>query len=215
MKSLLIVFLILFTGCTKKDNSQSTMNETQKINLLENNNLDKWTFYLTDSTVSPDLIWSVKNGIVLCTGSVNGYMRTKQKFSNYKLSLDWRWPGEPGNSGVLLHITGKDKVWPKCIEAQLMSGTAGDFFLIDSTDINERLDKTSNRVEKKNESSENAPGEWNHYEIVCSGDSIMVYVNDVLQNQASGASVSKGWIGLQSEGAPIEFRNISIELLKP
>lgn len=220
MKSVLLFCLIFLFGCNSKpaadDNSESaksgqSLAVKQVINLLENNSLDQWTFYLADSTVSPQTIWSVKDSIVQCSGAVNGYMRTNENYSDYKLTLDWRWSEEPGNSGVLLHITGTDNVWPKCIEAQLMSGNAGDFYLIGGSTVKEQVDKTSRRIEKKSENSENPAGEWNHYEIICSADQITLYVNGVLQNKASQASLQSGMIGLQSEGKPIEFKNIYLE----
>ncbi|NLF58841.1 MAG: DUF1080 domain-containing protein, partial [Candidatus Hydrogenedens sp.] len=60
-------------------------------------------------------------------------------------------------------------------------------------------------------SSEKPLGEWNQYKVVCKGDTIELYINGTLQNRATGCTVTSGIIGLQSEGTPIEFRNIHIE----
>jgi hypothetical protein len=68
-------------------------------------------------------------------------------------------------------------------------------------------------IRKKEESSENPIGEWNSYRIICENDKITCYVNDVLQNEGTATSISRGKIGLQSEGGPIEFRNIRLEPL--
>ena len=51
-------------------------------------------------------------------------------------------------------------------------------------------------------------GEWNVYEITCSGGGVELVVNGVLQNVGSDAAYSAGQIGLQSEGGPMEFRNV-------
>ena len=104
-----------------------------------------------------------------------------------------------------------DKVWPKSIEAQLLSENAGDFWLIDGTEIKEHKDKSSRRVGKREESSEKTPGEWNKYEIFCKGNTIQLYVNGVLQNEGTEASVQSGKICFQSEGKPIQFRSIYLE----
>ena len=48
-------------------------------------------------------------------------------------------------------------------------------------------------------------------EITCKGDTIEVKINGLLQNKATGSTVKQGFIGLQSEGGPIEFRNITLE----
>ena len=61
-----------------------------------------------------------------------------------------------------------------------------------------------------NMKADNPVGEWNTYEIVCKGDTIELTVNGVLQNKATGAAIQKGYIGFQSEGAPIMFRNMKL-----
>ncbi|HQE76458.1 MAG TPA: DUF1080 domain-containing protein, partial [Candidatus Hydrogenedentes bacterium] len=67
---------------------------------------------------------------------------------------------------------------------------------------------------RQNPSSEKKPGEWNTYEITCKGDTLELRVNGQLQNKATGMQVpAKGYIGLQSEGGPIMFRNIKLTLL--
>jgi hypothetical protein len=53
-------------------------------------------------------------------------------------------------------------------------------------------------------------GEWNRYEITCKGDTIELKVNGVKVNEGSRAERTKGKIALQSEGAPISFRNIKL-----
>lgn len=172
-----------------------------------------WVRFLPDANVDPDTVWQVKDGVIHCTGTPTGYLRTEQPYGDYRLELEWRWVEKPGNSGVLLHITGDDKVWPKSIEAQLKSDNAGDFYVIEGTDFKEHVNKDDRRVPKKAESNEKPIGEWNKMEIECKGDTIKVYVNGVLQNEATETSVAKGMIGLQSEGAPIEFRNIVLKTL--
>ena len=69
-------------------------------------------------------------------------------------------------------------------------------------------------VPKKEQGSENPPGQWNTYEIECLKDTIRCSVNGVLQNEGSNATETAGWICLQSEGSPIEFRNIYLERLR-
>ncbi|MCB9058565.1 MAG: DUF1080 domain-containing protein [Calditrichae bacterium] len=213
MKILIFLLVLVLLSCAEKKQSENEVQQQQKINLISNDSFDQWDFVLSDSSVDAQTIWTLKDSIVHCSGAVNGYMRTKEKFSNYILNIDWRWPDEPGNSGVLLHITGPDKVWPLCIEAQLMSGNAGDFYLIGGSTMREQEDPSSNRVQKQNESSERPAGEWNHYKIVVADSTITVFINDIKQNSASATSLQKGMIGLQSEGKPIEFKNIFLEPL--
>jgi len=63
-------------------------------------------------------------------------------------------------------------------------------------------------IGKQYESSENPPGEWNSYDIICKNNTIQLLVNTVEQNEGVNASYSSGAICLQAEGSPIEFRNI-------
>ena len=177
-----------------------------------------WKLYVPDENFDLTQNWSVENGIIKCEGSPAGYMRTVKEYENYKLIVEWRWPGQGGNNGVLLHVSEPDAVWPKSIEAQLHSGNAGDFWVIGGAEFKEHRENDRGRVEgrrtvKLEESSEKPLGEWTRYEILCQGDTIKVYVNGVLQNVATESSVTKGYIGLQSEGTPIEYRKVELEAL--
>ncbi len=185
------------------------------IPLFDGKTMQGWVQFLPDPNADPSKTWMAKDGVIHCTGEPAGYIRTDKKFSNYHLQLEWRWAGKPGNSGVLLHVQDKDEVWPKSIEAQLMHENAGDFWVIGGTDFQEHTDKDDRRVPKREKSSEKKPGEWNQYDIWCVGDTIRLFVNGVLQNEATKCTVTEGYIALQSEGAPIEFRNIKLRKIEP
>ena len=176
-----------------------------------------WKLFVPDDSIDVKDVWSVKDGVIHCKGAPNGYMRTKAEYSNYILYLDWRWVEKGSNSGVLLHAQQPDQVWPNCIECQLKSGNAGDLVLIGTGSITVDGEKYQNTekflvIPKKHETNEKPIGEWNSYKIVCKENNIDCYVNGVLQNNGTQASLSKGNIAFQSEGAPIEFRNIRLEL---
>lgn len=213
--SVLAVFLSVF-GCEGKPEPAKTQ---KKVMLWNGKDFTGWKLFIPDENIDVHEIWSVKNGVVHCKGKPNGYMRTEAKYENYKLHLEWRWAAEPTNSGVLLHASGTEKVWPRCVECQLKAGSAGDFVLINGTGVTvdgrdmQDVDKQFVGVGKKQASSEKPAGQWNTYDIECKGDTIRCSVNGVLQNEGTNATDTAGWICLQSEGSPIEFRNIYIELL--
>jgi hypothetical protein len=99
-----------------------------------------------------------------------------------------------------------------------MAGNAGDLVLIGakSITVNDSLYTNTGRflvIPKREESNEQVVGQWNSYKIICKGDAINCYVNGVLQNEGTKASLNGGKIGLQSEGTAIEFRNIQLEML--
>lgn len=178
-----------------------------------------WTYHLEKPGVKPSDVWSVKDGVLHCTGTPTGYLITKDStFENYKLTLDWRWPGKGGNNGVLVHVTkpGELGVWPKCFEVQLQSGTAGELWVIGTTLKTKHADTHVDDRRHKNTiaGAEKPVGEWNTMEITCRDNEIEVKVNGYLVNQATSLSQQRGAIALQSEGTPIEYRNIKLTKLR-
>ena len=185
---------------------------SERISLFNGQDLSGWVFVLRDASVDPMTVWSVSDGVIHCTGEPFGYMRTEADYADYVLHVEWRWPGEPSTSGVFVHMSEPDVIFPKSIECQLQAGAAGDFVAFKGVKFKELV--RGWMLRKKAESSEKPPGEWNTYRIICRGNTIQLFVNDVLQNEATETTVSSGKICLQSEGGPIEFRNIYIEPLE-
>ena len=179
--------------------------------LWNGRDLTGWTFHLSDTNINPADVWSVHDGALRITGKPNGYLRSEQAFSNYVLHVEWRWLATNGNSGVLVHINGPDKVWPESVEAQLRSGSAGEVIGL-GTDFDGPVINNRKRA-KIAQSSEHPVGEWNAYDIVCQANTMKVSVNGVPKNQVEQMSVTSGSVGLQSEGAPIEFRNVWVKPL--
>jgi hypothetical protein len=169
---------------------------------------------------NPDDMFVVKDGVIECAGQPSGYIITEKEYGDYVLELEWKWPAKAGNSGVLLHCSGKDMIWPKSAEAQLFAKNAGDIWLIGGykLDVDEgRQDKKTPRHYfrmNKEKSVEKKPGEWNKYKITCKGDTIKLEVNGELLNEGKGGELTKGKIALQSEGSPIHFRNVKLTPVK-
>jgi hypothetical protein len=190
----------------------------EKILLWNGVDFAGWKRFLPDVSKDVNDTWSIADGLLRCAGSPAGYMRTETSYADYHLHVEWRWPGKPGNNGVLVHMSGQDVVWPRSLECQLASGNAGDFWVIGGLEFAEHA-KGGKRVNgrrtlKLHESSEKPAGEWNQYDIVCKDDWVVVLVNGVLQNVATRCSEKSGRICLQSEGAPIEYRNLWLEPLE-
>jgi hypothetical protein len=197
---------------TDKKNSGKKGSET--IILFNGKDLNNWVFKLKDPSVDPSTVFTIKNGIIHISGNPFGYMRTKETYSDYKLHVEWRWPVEATNSGVFVHAQQPDTIWLECVECQLKAGNAGDFVCMNGADMTERTDKSKPFVNKISSSSEKETAEWNTMEVVCSGNTIEVWVNEVRQNKGTNVNLSKGSICLQSEGKDVEFRNVYLEKLK-
>jgi len=193
------------------------------IPLFNGKDLSGWTFFLekrgpnADGSMKMEDVWKVDGGTLRCSGVPNGYIRTTADYRDFVLSLEWRWAEKPGNSGVLLRVTGPDKIWPKTVEAQLMSGNAGDFWLMDGATLDTdpaRADPKAGNHRLKMKAAERPAGEWNLYEITMDGDRVRLKINGEVVNEGTGAEEVAGKIALQSEGAPIEFRNIRLTPIK-
>lgn len=191
-----------------------------KIELFNGEDLDNWNIIVDSEDGEPSDLFYVEDGVMNTLGDPFGYIRTKESYSNFKLHLEWRWPEEPSNSGVLINVQGKEIIFPHCVECQLMNEKAGDIVLmgkgagITIKDSSYMVTSEEHRylaIPKFEESSEKTAGEWNSYDITSLDGTIEVVVNGVLQNKGTDMNPAEGNIALQSEGSPIQFRNIYLQ----
>jgi hypothetical protein len=194
----------------------------EPVALFNGKNLEGWGHYLVKPDVAREAVWSVRDGILVCQGEPLGYLYTLDDYTSYTLVVEWRWaPGtEPGNSGVLMRIGGEPRAIPRAYEAQLKSGAAGDVYGFWGRPLSGDASRMRSATgdEKlgdmvgfaRTEGHENPPGEWNRYEIRFDGPDLVVHVNGHKVNEATGAEVVAGPIGLQSEGGEIHFRKVEL-----
>jgi hypothetical protein len=181
--------------------------ETPAIRPFNGRDLAGWVaFPAAAADGSP--IWTVRDGMIRCAGAPKGYLRTSAVYSNYLLQVDWRWVGKPGNSGVFVHGSGPDKVWPHCYEAQLAAGNAGEIRSNGGSKFHADSKPTERSLPKRYATNERPAGEWNRCLIRCHGGDVTVIVNGVVQNELHQADSIAGWIALQSEGGVVEFRGL-------
>jgi len=191
------------------------------VDLFNGKDLDGWEHYLVKPDVQMADVWSVRDGLLVCKGEPMGYLATKKEYASFKLIVEWRWaPGKkPGNSGVLLRITGEPKPLPKCAEAQLKSGSAGDIYGFHGFPVKGDAARSRSAQGKmigqlsgvsKIKGNEKAPGEWNKYEITLADGDLTLLVNGEKVNEATGLDIVAGKIGLQSEGGEIHFRTVRL-----
>lgn len=179
--------------------------------LFNGENLDGWT-YVTAEPAEGEILseptFSVHDGAIHISGKPNGYIRTNKKYGDYTLRLEWRWTDGRVDSGIFNRLQDGDKVWPTGIQLQMRERDFGFFF---SGIPLEGFDSAPYRKPPLQElDPEKADGEWNETVIVCEGGHISATVNGVLVNEAV-AEATEGYIGFQSEGGAIEFRNIYLE----
>jgi hypothetical protein len=189
--------------------------EPQTIELFNGHNLDGWVAYLADSSLDPAKEFIVKDGVIHLSGKL-GYLRTAKGYTDYKLEVEWRWPEEPSNSGIFQRVQPVDAPLPETFECQLQAGNAGDLVGLGGARTAQTADATEaiTVIKKMKPSNEKPAGEWNRAEIICNGDVIDIYINGEHQNHVTGTSCLEGYVALQSEGGPIEFRGVKLTPLK-
>lgn len=181
-----------------------------------------------DSTARSPFL--VRNGLLVSMGKPGGHLITDEKFENYRLEVEYRFAGDPGNCGVLVHASTPRNLYgmfPKSIEVQMMHQNAGDFWVIGEDivvpDMEKRrgpkekwgsVDGKLRRIPNLTDDSEKPLGQWNSMTIEAVGDKIVVWVNSTMVNYGYEATAKKGQIALQAEGAEVEFRKVLLTPIK-
>jgi hypothetical protein len=202
--------------------------EPQPVSLFNGSDLSGWHADVPAADGGKEVAASfeARDGMLISNGSPNGHLITDESYSNYRLTVEYRWAGKPGNCGILVHASTPRmlyKMFPQSIECQMHRGNAGDFWCI-GEDIavddmvarrgpEEKWGATegkNRRIRNTTDDSENEPGEWNQMVIECRGSSITVWVNGDLVNEGYDCTASSGQIAIQAEGAPCEFRRVEL-----
>ena len=168
----------------------------------------------------------IRDGLLVSLGTPQGHLITDKEYMDFRLDVEYRFTGEPGNCGVLVFASTPRslyKMFPKSIEVQMMHDNAGDFWCIvediEVENMEERrgpkedwgiTEGKARRIKNLTDDSENPLGEWNHMTIECLKNKIKVWVNGDMVNQGYNATVDYGQIALQAEGAEVEFRKIEL-----
>lgn len=187
------------------------------IDLFNGKDLSNWTYDIGGQDTKPQDVYRVEDGVIKNAGRPSGVMRTKQAYRDYEIEVQWRWPGKGGNSGLLIHSSKprERNVWPKSLEVQLQSKEAGDFWVIgESVRVKDPEKRTNGRrTINYTDDSEKELGQWNTLIVQARGDTVKVFVNGDLVNEAWDCSASSGAICLQAEGTPIEYRKVQLRPL--
>jgi hypothetical protein len=181
----------------------------------------------------PKGVFTVANGMVRVSGEEYGYFVTEKEYENFYLLVEFKW-GEKTfaprvenarDSGILFHTVGEEKIWPKSIEFQIIEGGTGDIILVGGTSLTVKGERgTGKRFDRfgkgpwKDEVDYRDPvkevekprGEWNRLEMWTDGANVRMLVNGELVNEGTDASLQKGKILFQSEGAELYFRRIDL-----
>jgi len=191
--------------------------------LFNGTDLEGWTIVNGDQTT-----WVAKDNMIVTTGNPTGVIRTNSMYENFILEIDWRHVVTNGNAGLFVWsdpIPAKGVPFTRSIEVQIMDGkeldwytTHGDIFSIwgatmvpdDSHPMGEHMQRCL-----PSERRSNPAPEWNHYVVTCIDGQINLAVNGAFVSGAYDVQPRKGYICLEAEGTPAEFKNIRIMELPP
>ncbi|MBI5690518.1 MAG: DUF1080 domain-containing protein [Verrucomicrobia bacterium] len=192
--------------------------------LFNGKDLTGWVNVNTD----PDT-WTVRDGLLICRGKPIGVMRSDRQYENFILHIEWRHMEPGGNSGVFLWsdaVPQERTRLPKGLEVQMLelewpflnrdkdgsprplAYVHGELFGAGGLEV-----VPENPRGRRSMSFENRclpRGQWNTYDVVAVDGVVKLAVNGKFVNGVSNASVRKGYLCLESEGAEIHFRNIRL-----
>ena len=223
MKHLLITLAVLFTvfSCSKTTGPKT-------VSLFNGVDLTGWHVDVPAMDQNPDTInpFIVRDSMLVSLGTPGGHLITDSVYQNYRLEVEYRFAGQPGNCGVLVHASTPRALYgmfPKSVEVQMMYENAGDFWCIveDITvpDMETRrgpkeewgiTEGKKRRILNLTDGSEKPLGEWNAMTVECVADTIKVWVNDVPVNYGTNCTATRGQIAVQAEGSEVEFRKLDL-----
>ena len=163
------------------------------------------------------------NGIVHCTGFPTGILRTERMYQNFVMEAEWRHLKPKGNSGIYVWadpIPAVGQPFVRAVEVQVLDGLEGEWFTSDgdifpihgAKMVPENNRKGGDRAFPTEKRMKPSP-EWNHYRVECIDGDISLAVNGKVVTRGHRATPRKGYIGLESEGSPAEFRNVRVKEL--
>jgi hypothetical protein len=183
------------------------------------------------------LTW--KDGVAMGSGTPIGVTRSKKTYKNFELSIEWQHQTEGGNSGVfawtpmsVLTDLPPDRLPQSGIEIQMLDhgytkryesrsgkpgnwfSTNGDVFPVGKATM-KPFPPLSPDGSRSFPSAETTLGfgSWNHYYVRGINGEIRLWVNGVEVSGGKDCDPSEGYLCLESEGAPIQFRNIQVREL--
>jgi len=193
--------------------------EPQFTDLFNGADLKGWV----NVNCAPDT-WRAEDGMIRCTGKPTGLLRTDRMYENFVLELEWRHESPKGNAGVFVWSAALPAIgvpWSQAIEVQVMLGietpnytSEGDIFSIwGATMTPDRPHPSGWDRCLPSEHRTRGAGEWNHYRIECVDGRITLAVNGAVVSGGYDCNPRQGYICLEAEGSPVDFRNLRIQAL--
>jgi len=152
---------------------------------------------------------------ILCDGNQgHEWLRFNRELADFDFRVTWRFTPVPGtphyNSGVFFRNSQDGVIW-----LQAQTSQAGGYIFGMMPPVGQTVGKLQ-RFSLQKEMTENRikpPGQWNAYDIRCSGSTCTLAVNGVIVNTLH-TSVTRGYVGLEAEGYQITFKDFHLRQLQ-
>ncbi len=197
--------------------------DAQNGKLFKKSKFNGYAFSPETGVVAPDSLFETGKGTIVLDGKTKGYLMSDEVYKNFKLSAQFKWIVRPDqnkkrNSGLMYYVAESqpDTLWPSGIQYQIKLNSTGNFILLQNVSlaVNDSVIGPGRSVNVKHfADAEKEHGEWNLIEIEAKGDHVKQYLNGVLVNEATKASITEGRILFQYEGSPIEFKGVKVKSL--
>lgn len=222
MKIIFFYLIILLTAWSCKESKTTTQS------LFNGTDLSGWHVDVPVMDNNPDTVnpFIVRDSMLVSLGTPRGHLITDSIYQNYRLEVEYRFPGEPGNCGILVHASTPRALYdmfPQSLEVQMMHENAGDFWcIVENITVPNMVERRgpeeewgitegkARRIKNLTENSENPLGEWNTMIIECVDDKVKVWVNEDMVNYGYECTATEGQIAVQAEGAEVEFRKLTL-----
>jgi hypothetical protein len=184
--------------------------QAESVELFNGKDLAGWV----NVNGAPDT-WQVRDGMIVCSGTPRGFLRTTQMYQNFILELEWRHTKPKGNSGLMVYADALPQVgapYPHSVEVQVMDGDHGSIFGIRGLTLTPLTNPGTNKAGRARPTEERCrpAGEWNRYVLTARDGALDLDVNGKVVTRVKDCSRVKGYLCLESEGSETHFRNLRL-----
>lgn len=167
------------------------------VSMFNGKDFTGWRF-TGDTPVEKATNWKVADGLIQLSGGGSPHLSTDREYGDFEMRFEWRALKPGYNSGFFIR-SGKN----------LGSNQLNLAYKSEGAFIGGKAEgaKPVGNLQKP-------AGEWNEWRVIVQKDKVEFFCNGEPAWTATGLKPEKGYIGLQAEGAPLEFRNLRIREIK-
>ncbi len=216
-----IGLLVVMTGTAVPVVGRAEDEATTFVPLFNGRDLTGWH----PINVGPET-FTVRDGIIVCTGIPTGLLRTERQYENFILEIQWRHMQVAGNAGLFVWgdaLPAVGSPFARGIEVQILDNgydakgkdqwytTHGDVFPVLGATMTPagRICINGRRSFPIEDRVKDSP-QWNHYRVEARDGELRLSVNGKEVTVAKDCVPRKGYLCLESEGSEVHFRNIKI-----